>query len=127
MPSGAGAVGGFGGVKRGAPRKHVPVVFVHGNNVDAADWYPVRDDFRACRLERPGAVGAVLQRLGGSNGSALSRTNPERDEEHRAMGKDAATYVTENDATSPTCTRSCSWSGATPARRASCWSATPSA
>ena len=41
------ALGGFGGIRRNAPRKHVPVVFVHGNNVDAADWYPVRDDFRA--------------------------------------------------------------------------------
>ena len=38
-------LGGFGGVRRGGPIRHVPVIFVHGNNVDAADWYTVRDEF----------------------------------------------------------------------------------
>jgi pimeloyl-ACP methyl ester carboxylesterase len=90
-------VGGFGGVRRGAALKHVPVVFVHGNNVDAADWYPVRDDFRAAGWSDQELWALSYNGLGGSNGTALTRTNPERDEEHRAMGKDATTYVTEND------------------------------
>ncbi|TAL20185.1 MAG: hypothetical protein EPN99_09565 [Frankiales bacterium] len=89
-------VGGFGGVRRGAPLKHVPVVFVHGNNVDAADWYPVRDDFRAAGWSDQELWALSYNGLGGSNGSALTRQNPERDEEHSAMGKDATTYVTEN-------------------------------
>lgn len=94
-------VGGFGGVRRGAPLRHVPVVFVHGNNVDAADWYPVRDDFRAAGWTDQELWALSYNGLGGSNGSALTRQNPERDSEHRAMGKDAATYVTENDVNVP--------------------------
>jgi pimeloyl-ACP methyl ester carboxylesterase len=90
-------LGGFGGERRGAPRSHVPVVFVHGNTVDAADWYPVRDDFRAAGWSDQELWALSYNGLGGSNGSALFRANPERDEEHRAMGKDATTYVTEND------------------------------
>jgi pimeloyl-ACP methyl ester carboxylesterase len=90
-------VGGFGGVRRGAPRTHVPVVFVHGNNVDAADWYPVRDAFRAAGWSDQELWALSYNGLGGNNGSALFTRNPERDEEHRAMGKDAFTYVTEND------------------------------
>ena len=90
-------VGGFGGIRRRAPLRHVPVVFVHGNNVDAADWYPVRDDFRAAGWTDQELWALSYNGLGGSNGTALTRQNPERDEEHRAMGKDATTYVTEND------------------------------
>jgi pimeloyl-ACP methyl ester carboxylesterase len=91
-------IGGFGGVKRRAPLKHVPVILVHGNNVDHADWYPVRDDFRAAGWSDQELWALSYNGLGGSNGSALTRTNPQRDEEHRAEGKDAVTYVTENDA-----------------------------
>ncbi len=90
-------VGGFGGVRKGAPLRHVPVVFVHGNNVDAADWYPVRDDFRAAGWSDQELWALSYNGLGGSNGTALTRTNPERDAEHSAMGKDATTYVTEDD------------------------------
>ena len=90
-------VGGFGGVRKGAPLRHVPVVFVHGNNVDAADWYPVRDDFRAAGWSDQELWALSYNGLGGNNGSALFRGNPERDEEHRAMGKDSNTYITEND------------------------------
>ena len=90
-------VGGFGGIRRGAPLRHVPVVFVHGNNVDAADWYPVRDDFRAAGWTDQELWALSYNGLGGSNGTALTRQNPERDAEHQAMGKDAVTYVTEND------------------------------
>ncbi|MBC7375435.1 MAG: alpha/beta fold hydrolase, partial [Frankiales bacterium] len=90
-------VGGFGGVRRKAPLRHVPVIFVHGNNVDAADWYPVRAAFRAAGWSDQELWALSYNGLGGSNGTALRTANPERDAEHRAMGKDAATYVTEDD------------------------------
>lgn len=90
-------IGGFGGVRRGAPLRHVPVVFVHGNNVDHADWYPVRDDFRAAGWSDQELWALSYVGIGGPNGSALTRTNPERDAEHDAAGKDGSTYVTEND------------------------------
>ena len=38
-------LGGWGGVKRLAPRTHVPVVFVHGNQADAENWYLVAEQF----------------------------------------------------------------------------------
>ncbi len=90
-------IGGFGGVRKNARLKHVPVVFVHGNNVDAADWYPVRDDFRKAGWSDQELWALSYNGLGGNNGSALFRSNPERDAEHRAMGKDSNTYITEND------------------------------
>lgn len=90
-------VGGFGGVRKGAPRRHVPVVFVHGNNVDAADWYPVRDRFRSAGWSDQELWGLSYNGLGGSNGTALHTANPERDGEHARMGKDGVSYVTEND------------------------------
>jgi pimeloyl-ACP methyl ester carboxylesterase len=31
-------IGGFGGVRRGAPLHHTPVIFVHGNQADAQNW-----------------------------------------------------------------------------------------
>jgi len=36
-------LGGWGGVKRMGPRKHVPVVFVHGNQADAENWFLVAE------------------------------------------------------------------------------------
>jgi pimeloyl-ACP methyl ester carboxylesterase len=94
-------IGGFGGIRRAAPRKHVPVVFVHGNNVDAADWYPVRDQFRKAGWTDQELWALSYNGLGGSNGTALFTANPERDEEHQRMGKDGVTYVTENDVNVP--------------------------
>lgn len=93
--------GGFGGIRAGAPRKHLPVVFVHGNNVDAADWYPVRDQFRKAGWTDQELWALSYNGLGGSNGTALFTPNPERDAEHQRMGKDAVTYVTENDVNVP--------------------------
>ena len=90
-------VGGFGGMRRHAPRKHVPVVFVHGNNVDAADWYPVRDDFLAAGWSKQELWALSYGGLGGTNGTALMRQNPERDSEHAAQGDDHSTYITEDD------------------------------
>ncbi len=90
-------IGGFGGLRRGAPLTHVPVIFVHGNNVDAADWYPVRDGFRAAGWSDQELWGLSYGGLGGSNGSALFTRNPQRDAEHKAQGDDGSTYITEND------------------------------
>jgi pimeloyl-ACP methyl ester carboxylesterase len=90
-------IGGFGGIRRGAPLRHVPVVFVHGNNVDAADWYPVRDDFRAAGWTDQELWGLSYGGLGGANGTALHRDNPERDSEHAAQGDNHTTYITEDD------------------------------
>ncbi|MCU1600893.1 MAG: lipase [Frankiales bacterium] len=93
-------VGGFGGIRRGYPLKHVPVIFVHGNNVDAADWYPVRDDFLKAGWTRQELWGLSYGGLGGHNGTALRRQNPEADTEHQQEGSDQ-TYVTEDDVNVP--------------------------
>ena len=39
-------IGGFGGIHRGAPLHHTPVVFVHGNQADAENWFLVADQFK---------------------------------------------------------------------------------
>jgi pimeloyl-ACP methyl ester carboxylesterase len=39
-------VGGFGGLHRGAPLHHTPVVFVHGNQADAQNWLAVMLQFQ---------------------------------------------------------------------------------
>ena len=90
-------VGGWGGIRKGHPLKHVPVIFVHGNNVDAADWYPVREDFRAAGWTDQELWALSYAGLGGSNGTALLTANPQRDAEHQAEGKDGTTYITEDD------------------------------
>lgn len=90
-------LGGFGGVRKRAPLKHVPVIFVHGNNVDAADWYPVRDNFLKAGWSRQELWGLSYGGFGGSNGTALHTANPERDKEHADGGDNRSTYITEND------------------------------
>ncbi|MCU1590300.1 MAG: EstB-type esterase domain protein [Frankiales bacterium] len=40
-------LGGWGGIRKGAPLHHDPVIFVHGNHSDAVDWFGVADAFRA--------------------------------------------------------------------------------
>jgi pimeloyl-ACP methyl ester carboxylesterase len=94
-------LGGFGGLRRGAPLRHVPVILVHGNNVDAADWYPVRDQFTKAGWTDQELWALSYNGLGGSNGTALFTPNPERDAEHQKMGKDAVTYITEDDVNVP--------------------------
>src|SRR6185503_12451632 len=94
-------VGGFGGIRPRYPLKHVPVIFVHGNNVDAADWYPVRDDFRAKGWTDQELWGISYAGFGGANGTALFTSNPERDQEHAEGGDDHSTYITENDVNVP--------------------------
>ena len=40
-------IGGWGGIQRRSQIRHVPVIFVHGNQADAENWYLVRDQFIA--------------------------------------------------------------------------------
>jgi hypothetical protein len=94
-------IGGFGGVRRRAPLRHVPVIFVHGNNVDHGDWYPVRDDFKAAGWTDQEMWALSYNGLGANNGTALTRTNPERDAEHTEMGWDGQVRVTDNDSNVP--------------------------
>ncbi|MEY2474189.1 MAG: hypothetical protein QOK28_3518 [Actinomycetota bacterium] len=95
------ALGGFGGSSPGAPRRHFPVIFVHGNNVDAADWYVVRDDFRAAGWTDQEMYALSYNGLGGENGTATTRPQPERDQEHIAMGWDGNTRITNNSVNVP--------------------------
>lgn len=91
-------IGGFGGAARGAPVEHVPVIFVHGNNVDAADWYPVREDFRAAGWTDQELWALSYNGLGGDNGSVgAARPNPEAEAEHAELGHDGRTRVTSNE------------------------------
>lgn len=94
-------LGGFGGVRPRAPRKHVPVIFVHGNNVDAADWYPVRDAFKKAGWSDQELWALSYNGLGGNNGTALHTANPQRDAEHTEMGWDGTTRVTSNEVNVP--------------------------
>jgi pimeloyl-ACP methyl ester carboxylesterase len=91
------ALGGFGGIAPRAPRRHVPVIFVHGNNVDASDWYPVRDQFRAAGWSDQELFALSYNGLGGSNGTALMTQNPEAQNERTEMGWDYQTRITEDD------------------------------
>jgi pimeloyl-ACP methyl ester carboxylesterase len=94
-------LGGFGGVRRGAPLQHAPVIFVHGNNVDAADWYPVRDDFKAAGWTDQELWALSYNGLGGNNGTALFTANPQRDAEHQQMGWDGVSRVTADEENVP--------------------------
>jgi len=89
-------LGGFGGIRRGAPLRHVPVVFVHGNTVDAADWYVVRDDFRAAGWTDQELFALSYNGLGSNNGFGVRRLQPERDQEHLAMGSDSVTLTNDD-------------------------------
>lgn len=95
------ALGGFGGTERGDPIAHVPVILVHGNNVDHADWYPVRDDLLAAGWTDQEVWALSYNGLGCNNGSSPARSNPQRDQEHREMGWDGTCRVTNNDVNVP--------------------------
>jgi hypothetical protein len=94
-------LGGFGGIRRGTPIRHAPVIFVHGNNVDAADWYPVRDDFRAAGWNDQELWALSYNGLGANNGTALFTANPGRDQEHLDMGWDGQARITNDDVNVP--------------------------
>lgn len=95
------SLGGFGGIEQDAPLGHAPVIFVHGNNVDHADWYPVRDDFRQAGWTDQELWALSYNGLGANNGTAPGRPNPERDAEHREMDGDGIGRVTANDVNVP--------------------------
>lgn len=95
------ALGGFGGTRPGAPVRRPPVLFVHGNTVDAADWYPVRDNFRAAGWSDQELWALSYNGLGSNNGTAIFTPNPERDAEHREMGWDGKARVTNNEVNVP--------------------------
>ena len=95
------ALGGFGGIRPRTARHHVPVIFVHGNNVDAADWYPVRDDFRAAGWTDQELWALSYNGLGGANGTALMTQNPEAQADRTEMGWDYQTRITEDDVNVP--------------------------
>jgi pimeloyl-ACP methyl ester carboxylesterase len=94
-------IGGFGGIRRGEPLRHVPVVFVHGNTVDHADWYPVRDAFRAAGWSDQELWALSYNGLGVNSGRTESQPNPERDAEHAEMESDGIPRLTDNDRNVP--------------------------
>ena len=94
-------LGGFGGLRRHAALHHIPVVFVHGNDVDAADWYPVREDFRAAGWSDQELWALSYDGLGGDNGAATMRTNQAAIDEHREAGGDGVGTVTDDESNVP--------------------------
>ena len=93
-------IGGFGGVAPNAPRGHIPVIFVHGNNVDHADWYVVRDDFRAAGWTDQELYGLSYNGLETNDGGG---TRPEQEKwaEHTQMGGDGVNRLTNNEVNVP--------------------------
>ncbi|HEX9696876.1 MAG TPA: hypothetical protein VGB64_11270 [Actinomycetota bacterium] len=94
-------LGGFGGIRNGAPRAHIPVIFVHGNNVDHADWYLVRDDFKAAGWTDQELWGLSYNGVGNDNGNSPSRDNPDGSAERTEMGGDGIARITANDVNVP--------------------------
>lgn len=92
-------IGGFGGIERGAPLAHAPVILVHGNVVDHGDWYPVRDDFLAADWTMQELWALSYNGMGNGSGSTPERSNPERDEDH--AGQDNLPRGTNNDLNVP--------------------------
>ena len=95
------ALGGFGGTAPRAKHRHFPVIFVHGNNVDACDWYPVRDEFGKAGWTPQEMYAISYNGLGGNNGNGILINNTECTAEHSAMGWDGNTRVTGNDVNVP--------------------------
>lgn len=95
------ALGGFGGTAPHAKHRHFPVIFVHGNNVDACDWYPVRDEFGKAGWTPQEMYAISYNGLGGNNGNGILINNTECTAEHSAMGWDGNTRVTGNDVNVP--------------------------
>lgn len=73
------------------------VVMVHGNVVDAADWYPVRDAFIGAGWS-PDDLWALSYNGIGSQSGSDGTGNPRRDAEHMAYpGYDYVSRTTNND------------------------------
>jgi pimeloyl-ACP methyl ester carboxylesterase len=71
-----------------------PVIFVHGNNVDAGDWYPALLAFKDQGFTMCELWGLGYNGVGGNNGNALHTQNPRAVEERGADGD--TTRVTGN-------------------------------
>lgn len=94
-------LGGFGGLQKGAPLAHVPVIFVHGNNVDHADWYHVRGDFKAAGWSDQELWALSYNGVGNDNGNTPSRDNPQGRAERSEAGGDGIARITANDVNVP--------------------------
>ena len=71
-----------------------PVIFVHGNNVDAGDWYPTLPVFADLGYTMCHLWGLSYIGVGGNNGNALHTPNPKAVEERGDHGN--TTRVTGN-------------------------------
>lgn len=91
------ALGGFGGIAKGVPRTHSPVIFLHGNNVDHVDWYLVRNDFKAAGWTDQELFGLSYNGLGNEGGNTATRDNTDGKAEHAQMGGDGIGRITNND------------------------------
>ena len=100
-------IGGFGGPLRDdaewnvtaskRPERHYPVIFVHGNNVDHADWYPVRDTFVNEGWNPYDLWALSYNGLGNQSGTGATG-NPRRDDEHiNDPRSDYMARITAND------------------------------
>jgi pimeloyl-ACP methyl ester carboxylesterase len=96
-------IGGFGGVAQGfqPPHPHVPVIFVHGNNVDAGDWYPVRDAFEQAGWSIQDLWALSYNGLETDYGTGIVNQNLDNDREHQQMGWDGAAHITNDDLNVP--------------------------
>ena len=79
--------------------KRIPVIFVHGNVVDAGDWYPVlpvfaKHGYKMCRL-----WGISYNGVGSNNGNALHTQNPTAQAERGGAG--SSTRITNNSLNVP--------------------------
>ena len=72
-------LGGFGGIRRGYPRKHVPVIFVHGNQADAENWFLVRDQFRKAGYSDQELWALSYNGLANAYAGMPTRTPPDAD------------------------------------------------
>lgn len=91
-------LGGFGGIRRGEDPGYPPVIFVHGNNVDACDWKLVRDDFRAAGWSDQALWALSYNGLGNDVGNSNVRPDQRcRDEHAQRNGGDSVSRITNND------------------------------
>jgi triacylglycerol lipase len=74
--------------------KRRPVIFVHGNNVDAGDWYPALPVFADLGYTMCHLWGLSYAGVGGNNGNALHTRNPKAADERGDDGN--TTRVTGN-------------------------------
>lgn len=104
-------LGGFGGrladdaswgvTYPAAPVDRPAVIFVHGNNVDHADWYPVRDAFINAGWD-PDDLWALSYNGLGNQAGTDGEGNPRRDAEHFGDPRfDGISRVTSNDVNVP--------------------------